>query len=284
MIGYHVVSVMWDAYNKGIRGYDAELAFQAMKSIATQASDYTHTNGELKLKPIARTRCADASALESYNRYGYVRCDDSHESVSKTLEYAYNDWCIAQMANALGKKNDYDYYIARSHNWINVYDPTTGFMRARRNGTLYEPFSPYFVDNNFTEANSWQYSFYVPHDITGLCSLYGKSYHFADKLNDLFNAREKTEGREQADITGLIGQYAHGNEPSHQLAYMSNYAGREDQTVKHTNFIMKNFYKNEPDGLIGNEDCGQMSAWYVLTAMGIYPVCPGKNTYDITEP
>lgn len=284
MIGYHVVSVIWDAYNKGIRGYDADMAFQAMKSIATQASDYTHTNGELTLKTIARTRCADASALESYNRYGYVRCDDSHESVSKTLEYAYNDWCIAQMANALGKKDDYDYYIARSHNWINVYDPTTGFMRARRNGTLYEPFSPYFVDNNFTEANSWQYSFYVPHDITGLCSLYGKSYHFADKLNDLFNAREKTEGREQADITGLIGQYAHGNEPSHQLAYMSNYAGREDQTVKHTNFIMKNFYKNEPDGLIGNEDCGQMSAWYVLTAMGIYPVCPGKNIYDITEP
>ncbi len=284
MVGYHVVSVMWDAYNKGIRGYDAQMAFQAMKSIGTEPSDYTKVNGVLTMKEIAKARCGDADALESYNRYGYVRCDDAHESVSKTLEYAYNDWCIAQMANALGKKSDYDYYMNRSHNWKNVYDPTTGFMRARKNGSLYSPFSPYTVDNNFTEANSWQYSFYVPHDLGGLSKLYGKSYRFADKLDELFNANEKTEGREQADITGLIGQYAHGNEPSHQIAYLYNYAGREDMTVQRTNFIMNNFYKNEPDGLIGNEDCGQMSAWFVLSAMGIYPVCPGNNTYDLTEP
>ena len=301
MIGYHVVSVIWDAYNKGIRDYDVNKAFEAMKDIATQESDYIignsqlavsnvknadnrHLTSDIKMKDIAKQRCADADALESYNRYGYVRSDDSHESVSKTLEYAYDDWCIAQMANALGKKKDFEYYTNRSHHWMNVYDPTTGFMRARKNGTLYEPFSPYTVDNNYTEANSWQYSFYVPHETNILNSLYGTSLDFEKKLDALFSAKEKTEGREQADITGLIGQYAHGNEPSHQLVYLYTHADNPFKTQQLTKFILDSFYTNNPDGLIGNEDCGQMSAWYVMSSLGLYATCPGKNTYDITEP
>lgn len=293
MIGYHVVSVIWDAYNKGIRDYDVNKAFEAMKDIATQASDYRdsmsdvsnpksnieHRTSYIVLKDNAKQRCADADALESYNRYGYVRSDDSHESVSKTLEYAYDDWCIAQMANALGKKKDFEYYSNRSHNWMNVYDPTTGFMRARKNGTLYEPFSPYTVDNNYTEANSWQYSFYVPHDINTLIYLHGGKEKFEQKLDDLFLAKEKTEGREQADITGLIGQYAHGNEPSHQIAYLYNYIGKPQKAQKIINNIINSFYTNKPDGLIGNEDCGQMSAWYVMNNLGLYQMCPGQYGY-----
>ena len=279
MIGYHVVSVIWDAYNKGIRDYDAELAFEAMKSIATDNEDYKMKDGVLTMKEEARERCADADALESYNRFGYVRSDDSHESVSKTLEYAYDDWCIAQMANALGHDKDYEYYLKRSHNWMNVYDPTTGFMRARKNGSLYEPFSPYTVDNNYTEANSWQYSFYVPHDIQKLIELHGGKEKFEKHLDDLFSAKEKTEGREQADITGLIGQYAHGNEPSHQLAYLYKYIGKPEKTQRLIDTILNNFYTNSPDGLIGNEDCGQMSAWYVMNALGMYSVCPGNDYY-----
>ncbi len=306
MIGYHAVSVIWDAYNKGIRDYDVEKAFEAMKSIATHYTDYdsirnskspnyyiankdpTFTQGEeieLRLKPEARKRCADADALESYCKYGYVRADDSHESVSKTLEYAYDDWCIAQMANALNKKEDYEYYTNRSHNWMNVYDPTTGFMRARKNGCLYEPFSPYTVDNNYTEANSWQYSFYVPHDIHTLLFLHGSHDKYEKDIDNLFKAKEKTEGREQADITGLIGQYAHGNEPSHNLLYLYQYTinlNYKADSIK--NYIIKDFYKNEPDGLIGNEDCGQMSAWYVLNTIGIYPFCPGDNNYLLSKP
>jgi len=289
MIGYHVVSVIWDAYNKGIRDYDPQLAFEAMKSIATDYNDYTSTDeadnpsSGISLKKDARKRSADGDALESYIRYGYVRADDSHESVSKTLEYAYDDWCIAQMANTLRKKKDYKYYTARSHNWKNVYDPSTGFMRARKNGTLYTPFSPYTVDNNFTEANSWQYSFYVPHDVEGMIAMHEDKEKFENKLDDLFNAKTQTEGREQADITGLIGQYAHGNEPSHEIAYLYNYVDKPEKTQKIINYVLDSFYTNKPDGLIGNEDCGQMSAWYVMSAMGIYQLCPGKMKYDLSK-
>ncbi len=285
MIGYHVVSVIWDAYNKGIRDYDVEKAYEAMTSIATHYTDYEGEGLEMKMKLSAMEGAADAEALESYNKYGYVRSDDSHESVSKTLEYAYDDWCIAQMAKALGKDKDYAYYENRSHYWMNVYDPTTGFMRARKNGCLYEPFSPYTVDNNYTEANSWQYSFYVPHEMDKLIAANaGTTSWFENKLNDLFSAKEKTEGREQSDISGLIGQYAHGNEPSHHIAYLYNYTNLKDRKEQLVTKIIDSFYTNKPDGLIGNEDCGQMSAWYVLSTLGIYPSCPGNNLYDITKP
>lgn len=283
MIGYHVVSVIWDAYNKGIRDYDAEKAYEAMTRIATHFTDYEGEGLSLHLKEEARARAADADALESYNRFGYVRSDDSHESVSKTLEYAYNDWCIAQMALALGKKEDHDYYLDRSRNWMNVYDPSTGFMRARKNGCLYQPFSPYMVDNNYTEANSWQYSFYMPHDVLAYIDLLGSKEAFEKKLDDLFQANTKTEGREQSDITGLIGQYAHGNEPSHHIVYLYNYIGQREKMQKLVKQICDSFYTNKPDGLIGNEDCGQMSAWYVCSKLGLYPTCPGENNYDAVD-
>ncbi len=260
MIGYHAVSVIWDAYNKGIRDYDAEKAFEAMKSIATE----------------------DSEALRSYMRYGYVRAEDDHESVSKTLEYAYDDWCIAQMAKALGKEKDYQYFEKRSHNWINVYDPTTGFMRARKNSTLIEPFSPYLVDNNYTEANSWQYSFYVPHEFQEYLALTGKNIDFH---RELLKANNKTEGRSQSDITGLIGQYAHGNEPSHHILNSMNinhpYLAHNDKRI---NLVLDSFYTNLPNGLIGNEDCGQMSAWYVMNSLGFYQICPGKESFLYHKP
>jgi len=280
MIGYHVVSVIWDAYNKGIRDYDVEKAYEAMTSIATHYTDYEGEGLEMKLKESAKEGAADAEALESYNKYGYVRSDDSHESVSKTLEYAYDDWCIAQMAKALGKKKDYEYYENRSHYWMNVYDPTTGFMRARKNGCLYEPFSPYTVDNNYTEANAWQYSFYVPHDLMQLINLHGGDKKFEQKLDDLFTAKTQTQGREQADITGLIGQYAHGNEPSHHITYLYSYIGKTEKTTPKVKYIIDSFYTNQPDGLIGNEDCGQMSAWYVLNYLDMYPIAPGYKGFN----
>jgi predicted alpha-1,2-mannosidase len=283
MIGYHVVSVIWDAYNKGIREFDAEIAYEAMTRIATHFSHYEGEGLQMHLKEEYKSGAADAEALESYCKYGYVRADDSHESVSKTLEYAYNDWCIAQMAKALRKTEDYDYYMDRSRNWMNVYDPTTGFMRARKNGCLYQPFSPYMVDNNYTEANSWQYSFYMPHDVLAYLELLGSQKKMEEKLDDLFQAQTKTEGREQSDITGLIGQYAHGNEPSHHIAYLYNYIGKNEKTEKLVQRICDSFYTNKPDGLIGNEDCGQMSAWYVFAQLGFYPSCPGENNYDARD-
>ncbi len=259
MIGYHAVPVIWDAYSKGIRNYDVQKAYEAMKHSAMM----------------------DHFGLASYKKYGLVRSDDEGESVSKTLEYAYDDWCIAQMAKALNRSDDYDYFMKRAQSWKNVFDPTTGFMRPRNNGMLYASFSPYTVDNNFTEANSWQYSFYVPHDIPGLITALGGKAAFERKLDDLFHARQQTEGREQADMTGLIGQYVHGNEPSHHIAYLYNYVGKPEKSRKIIKQVMDSFYHNTPDGLIGNEDCGQMSAWYVLSALGFYPVCPGLgNTYE----
>jgi hypothetical protein len=284
MIGYHVVSVIWDAYQKGIRNFDAEKAYEAMTSIATHFEDYEGEGLEMKLKESARKGAADADALESYCKYGYVRSDDSHESVSKTLEYAYDDWCIAQMATALGKKKDAAYYTERSYNWMNVFDPTTGFMRARKNGCLYTPFSPYTVDNNYTEANSWQYSFNVPHHIRQMMAAQGGKAGFEKKLDDLFSASEKTEGREQADITGLIGQYAHGNEPSHHIAYLYNHCGAPQKKQRIVFSIIDSLYHNAPDGLSGNEDCGQMSAWFVLSSIGLYPDCPGESNMYINNP
>ena len=253
MIGYHSVSVMWDTYNKGIVSFHAGDAFKMM---------------------LATGRDTTSPSMKSYIKHGYVRADDDAESVSKTLEYAYNDWCIAQMAKKLNAESAMDEFSRRSRNWINVFDPTTGFMRPRLNGTLLTPFSPYMVDNHFTEANSYQYSFYVPHDLNHFKSVLGGEDALDKKLDQLFAAKSKTEGREQADITGLIGQYAHGNEPSHHIAFLYKNKMKRNKIVK---YIRDSFYKNTPDGLIGNEDCGQMSAWYVLASLGMYPVCPGDK-------
>ena len=266
MIGYHSVSVIADAMAKGITGFDYEKAFEASKASAMR----------------------DVLGLEAYKKNGFISMDDEHESVSKTLEYAYDDWCIAQMAQILNKKEDYEYFMKRSQNWKNIFDWETGFMRPKKNGGWDKPFDPREVNNNFTEGNSWQYSFFVPQDIYGLLNSYGFWIYgekaFEDNLDKLFNAESKTTGREQVDVTGLIGQYAHGNEPSHHMAYLYNYVGKPEKTKEKVHYILNNFYKNSPDGLIGNEDCGQMSAWFVLSSIGLYQVTPGQEYFNTVEP
>lgn len=263
MIGYHSVSVMADAMAKGIKGFNYEKAFEAAKHSAM----------------------LDHLGLDAYKKNGFISIDDEHESVSKTLEYAYDDWCIAQMAKIVNKENDYNYFMTRSQNWKNVFDPETKNMRPRKNGGWDKPFDPREVNNNYTEGNSWQYSFFVPQDIAGMIEeAHGGQEKFAEKLDEMFNAPTTTTGREQVDITGLIGQYAHGNEPSHHMAYLYTYAGQPEKTKEKVHYILNNFYKNTPDGLIGNEDCGQMSAWYVLSSMGIYAVTPGTPGWVTTEP
>ena len=262
MIGYHSVSVIADAMAKGITGFDYEKAFEASKASAMR----------------------DVLGLEAYKRQGFISMDDDHESVSKTVEYAYDDWCIAQMAQILNKPKEYQYFMKRSQNWKNIFDWNIGFMRPKKNGGWDKPFDPREVNNNFTEGNSWQYSFFVLQDIPGMVEAYGGPEKFEAKLDEMFNSESKTTGREQADVTGLIGQYAHGNEPSHHMAYLYNYIGKPEKTNEKVTYILENFYKNTPDGLIGNEDCGQMSAWYVLSSMGIYAVTPGYNEWQTVKP
>lgn len=262
MIGYHAVSVIADAYMKGIGNYDTLLIYEAMKTTANYP-DF---------------------GIPAYVKNGYLQVDDEPESVSKTLEYAYNDWCIAQLAFKLEQTQDYIYYIKRSQSYKNLFDPSVGFMRPRKNGNWLSPFDPKEVNNHFTEANSWQYSFFVPHDIKGLMHLFGGEKKFEEKLDELFTTSSITTGREQSDITGLIGQYAHGNEPSHHMTYLYNFTGSTEKTISRTHQILNSFYKNTPEGLIGNEDCGQMSAWYVLSSMGIYPFCPGNPEYILSAP
>ncbi len=262
MIGYHSVPVIVDAYMKGINQFDTKLALEAMK----KSSTWSHLG------------------LPAFMDHGFLEMDDEHESVSKTLEYAYDDWTIAMFAKKLGSEADYNYYIKRAQAYKNVFDPITGFMRPRRNGGWLSPFDPREVNNNFTEANSWQYSFYTPQDINGYLELIGGKKKMEEKLDKLFAENSQTTGREQSDITGLIGQYAHGNEPSHHIAYLYNFTGAAHKTQSLVHRIMNEMYHDTPDGLEGNEDCGQMSAWYILSALGFYPVTPGSTDYIIGTP
>jgi predicted alpha-1,2-mannosidase len=284
MIGYHAVSVIADAMSKGIEGFDYEKAYEAAK----HSAELNHFG------------------LEAYKKRGYISMEDEQESVSKTLEYAYNDFCIAQMAKILLKpreaeiskgfstswneksidelKADYEKYIRRAQFYKNLFDKQTGFMRPKQNGNWISPFAPNDVTFHFTEGNSWQYSFFVPHDVNTLMDFYGGKANFAKKLDELFTTESKLTGRDQPDITGLIGQYAHGNEPSHHIAYLYVYAGEPWKTQKIVRKILDEFYKPTPDGLIGNEDCGQMSAWYVLSSLGFYEVNPSQPVYVTGTP
>jgi len=262
MIGYHAVPVIADAYMKGIRDYDTDKAFEAMVHSATQ----------------------DKLGLASYKKYGFIPLDEEAESVSKTLEYAYDDWTIAQMAKERGDEATYVEFIKRAQSYKNMYDPTSGFMRGRVRNSWFSPFDPYEVNFNYTEANSWQYSFYVPQDISGFIKLVGGKAAMEKKLDQLFTAKTETSGREQQDITGLIGQYAHGNEPSHHMAYLYNFIQKPWKTQERVHEILTTMYSNAPDGISGNEDCGQMSAWYVLSSLGFYPVTPGSSQYVIGTP
>ncbi len=279
MIGYHSVSVIADAMAKSIEGFDYEKAYIAAKHSAN----------------------LDHHGLAAYKNRGYISGEDDNESVSKTMEYAYNDYCIATMAQSLMREklknpakykhlsdkqleDESEHYFKRSVYYRNLFDPQTGFMRPKRNGGFIEPFAPNEITFHFTEGNSWQYSFFAPHDVSALAELHGGKIKFAEKIDQLFTTEQKLTGREQPDVTGLIGQYAHGNEPSHHMAYLYNYVNQPWKTQRYLRLIMNEFYKNAPDGLIGNEDCGQMSAWYILSSLGFYQVNPSRTAYDIGTP
>jgi len=262
MIGYHSVPVITDAYVKGIRDYDVDLALEAMVHSAEQ----------------------DKLGLSAYKSKGYIAAGDEAESVSKTLEYAYDDWCIAKMAKGMEKEYVFNLFTERSQNYKNIFNPEVGFMQSKMNGGWNTGFDPTEVNFNFTEANSWQYSMFAPQDISGLIKLYGGPKAFESKLDLLFSTEMELSGRHQVDITGLIGQYAHGNEPSHHMAYLYNYIGKPWKTQERIDQILIEQYSNKPDGLSGNEDCGQMSAWYVLSSMGFYSVTPGLDYYAIGKP
>lgn len=262
MIGYHSVSVIADAYAKGIQDFDTQLALEAMNHSATQ----------------------DHLGLSFYKKKGFMSCDEEAESVSKTLEYAYDDWCIAQFAKATGNNAMHQQYLQRAQGYKNLYDPTTNFLRGRIHGGWFSPFDPSEVNFNYTEANGWQYTLFAPQDIHGLIQLMGGKDAFEKKLDELFTTESTLEGRHQVDITGLIGQYAHGNEPSHHVAYLYNYIQKPWKTQEKIQQIMDEMYQNAPDGLSGNEDCGQMSSWYNLSAMGFYSVTPGADYYALGKP
>ncbi len=253
MIGYNSAPVIADAVARGLTDFDVEKAFEAMVASS--------------LRP--------EYGMDSFRRNGLVLADDEHESVSKTLEFAYDDWCVAQVAAYLGKTEEYLAYMRSSQYWRNVFDPSTGFMRARLNGRWFSPFDPREVNNNYTEANSWQYSFFVPQDVPGLTRALGGKKALEDRLDALFSAPEGNTGRSQADITGCIGQYAHGNEPSHHIPCLYAFTEHPEKLQSTVGRILETLYSSAPDGLCGNDDCGQMSAWYVLSALGRYPLCPG---------
>ena len=270
MIGTHADSVIAEAFVKGIRDFDALKAFEALMKDATKPSDsWYEARGGLKY----------------YMKMGYIPADKVGEATSRTLEFAYDDYCIAQMAKALGKYEDYEYLMKRSKNYVNLFDKRSGFMRGKLSiGIWADPifFNPSKNYPYYTEGTAWQWTFFVPHDVEGLIALFGGKENFAKKLDLLFKTKARIEG--PPDITGLIGQYAHGNEPSHHIPYLYVFAGQPWKTQKIVRYIMEEMYKTTPDGLVGNEDCGQMSAWYVLSALGFYPVNPCSGEYVIGSP
>jgi predicted alpha-1,2-mannosidase len=267
MIGYHSIPVIADAILKGYGSFDIRKAYKAMKESAEEG----------------------IRGLRPYRLYGYIPYDKENNSVSITLEYAYDDWCIAQVAQKLGYMSDKEAYTKRALSYRNLFDTQTGFMRGKRSSGTWRPdFNPMSVSilgkGDFTEGNAWQYSFFVPQDVNGLIALYGGDEKFANKLDDLFSQPSVNDNSQSLDVTGLIGQYAHGNEPSHQVAYLYAYAGRAYKTQERVRDIMSTLYSDTRDGLCGNEDCGQMSAWYVLSALGFYPVNPADGTYVVGSP
>jgi predicted alpha-1,2-mannosidase len=275
MIGDHPVCVILDAYLKGIKDFDVEKAYEAVKKNAmeTPPADH-HSKGRI--------------GLDYYKEFGYIPSDKVRESVSRTLEYAYNDWCVAQLAEILGKMDDFEMFSKRASYFKNIFDPSTGFARPKNSkGSWIEPFDPTFIgqgnERHYTEANAWQYTWFVPHDVQGLINLEGGREKFIKKLDTLFTMSSEIPGK-VADVTGMIGQYAQGNEPSHHTIYLYDYAGVPWKTQELIRKVMNNLYNAGPAGLCGNEDMGQMSAWFVLSAMGFYPVAPGQNVYTIGSP
>jgi len=273
MIGNHSIPVIVDAYLKGFDGFYKEEAYQAIKESAETKHE--------KADP------------EIYMKYGYYPFDLVRvESVSRTLESNYDDYCIAQMAKALEKEDDYNYFMKRANFYKNLFDPQTKLMRGKdSDGKWRTPFDSFLLSHSatsggdYTEGNAWQYTWHVQHDIEGLIDLMDSKEYFVTKLDSLFFLESKTQNSGFVhDVTGLIGQYAHGNEPSHHVAYMYNYVDRPDKTQSLIREIFDRFYLPKPDGLCGNDDCGQMSAWYIFSAMGFYPVNPCGGEYIIGAP
>ena len=270
MVANHGVSVVAEAYAKGFRGFDAERAFNAIKQTQT-------VSHPLK------------SNWENYMKYGYFPTDLTEaESVSSTLESVYDDYAAADMAKRMGKTEDAAYFARRADFYKNLFDSSTQFMRPKKSdGTWKSPFNPSqighaeSVGGDYTEGNAWQYTWHVQHDVPGLIALFGGEEPFLNKLDSLFTLKLETT---QADVTGLIGQYAHGNEPSHHVTYLYALAGRPERTQELIREIFDTQYKNKPDGLCGNDDCGQMSAWYMFNAMGFYPVDPVSGHYVFGAP
>lgn len=269
MTGNHGVSVIAEAFLKGIRGYDVEKAYEAVK----------------------RTMMHDIRGLQPYKEFGYIPYTSLDESVTISLEFAYNDWCVAQMAKALGKTEDYNYFHNRSRAFEYLFDPETGFMRGKsQDGQSWnEPFDPKFSSHreqtDYTEGNAWQHSWFVLHDVPKFIELHGGATAFTNKLEQLFTESSEISGDNvSVDISGLIGQYAHGNEPSHHIAYMFNKAKKSWKTQYWVREIMDTQYSTQPNGLSGNEDCGQMSAWYVLSSLGFYPMNPASGEYELGSP
>lgn len=266
MIGYHAVPIIADAYLKGFRGFDVELAYEAAKHSAMQQTEGINYAQQLK----------------------YIPADKVIESVAKGLEYAIDDWCIAQMAKAMGKEKDFEYFSKRSKLYSAYFDQKTQFMRGKlEDGSWRTPFDPVASkhrEDDYTEGNAWQYTWLVPQDPHGLIALFGGDLPFTKKLDSLFSMSSEMTSGSSPDISGLIGQYAQGNEPNHHISYLYAFAGQPWKTADVVRKVTDSLYTVKPDGLCGNEDLGQMSAWYVFSAMGFYPVNPANAVYVFGSP
>ncbi|SDH54276.1 GH92 family glycosyl hydrolase [Chitinophaga filiformis] len=266
MVGYHAVPVIADAYLKGYKGFDINAAFEAMKASSMR----------------------DDLGMKDIKAKGYIPADKEYESVSKAMEYAIDDWCIAAVAKKLGRTADFEYYSKRAGYYKNYFDSTIKFVRPRMDDgsfkTPYDPFNSIHEKGDFTEGNGWQYTWLVPQDVEGLISLMGGDDAFTKKLDSLFVAKGDMGAQASNDISGLIGMYAHGNEPSHHVTYMYAYSGNQWKTAEKVRQVMKDFYTKTPEGLAGNEDVGAMSSWYVFSSLGFYPVNPAKGIYVFGSP
>jgi len=267
MIGNHSIPVIADACLHGNPDFSVEEAYRAMKATVDDT----------------------IRGMKAYQRYGYVPYDVENNSVSITVEYAYDDWCVAQVARKLGKTADYDKYMKQAENFRNLYNPATDFLQGKNTeGTWRKDFNPIDVSrlgsDDFTEGNSWQYTFFAPQDVDGLIRLLGGRKAFAHKLDSLFDQPSINNNPDLPDVSGMIGQYSQGNEPSHQIAYLYNYVGEPFRTAERVRLIADSLYNDTREGLCGNDDCGQMSAWYVFSVMGFYPVNPASGEYVIGSP
>lgn len=268
MTGYHSIPILADAILKENKSLDAESVYQAMRKSAFQ-----HQRG-----------------TPDYIKYGYLPQDKHGWSVTITLEYAFDDWCIAQVAKKLGKKEDYALFMKRAESYKHLFDINTGFFRSKNSqGQFIEPFDPLLsehgFDGQYIEGTAWQHSFFVPHDIPGFAQLHGGNQALIKKLDELFSAPSELHGDNVSiDVTGLIGQYAHGNEPSHHIIYLYTALGAPDKAAHWLRVVADSMYKTGPDGLTGNDDCGQMSAWYIWTSLGMYPLNPASGEYVFGVP